>query len=68
MPQQHSGNMNCALHTSQGYDILSKGDSLESFTNNDVKWLEDHDRKVAVCLITSNSPNHIQSSEGEEVE
>eukprot|EP00957_Ditylum_brightwellii_P161899 12326030-Ditylum_brightwellii.AAC.1 len=68
MPQQHSGNMNCALHTSQRCDILSKGDSFESFTDTDVKWLEDHGRKVAVCSIASNSPNDIQSSEGEEVE
>eukprot|EP00957_Ditylum_brightwellii_P034473 2614471-Ditylum_brightwellii.AAC.1 len=34
MPQQQSGNMNCALHTSQGCDILPKGDSLESFKDN----------------------------------
>eukprot|EP00957_Ditylum_brightwellii_P166176 12651006-Ditylum_brightwellii.AAC.1 len=68
MPQQHRGNMNCALHTSQGCDILSKVDSLESFTDNDDEWLEDHSRKAAVCLIASNSPNDIQSSEGEEME
>eukprot|EP00957_Ditylum_brightwellii_P108267 8259714-Ditylum_brightwellii.AAC.1 len=61
MPRQLPGDMNCALFTSLGCDKQSKGEKLDTITNDDTKLLETQGKDVVALLIMQNSPSNDKS-------